>query len=372
MQVDSTGAAAAVIGGSTAGDPVLAPVRTVVRGKIGILTLERPRTINALTHEMVALVAEALEQWRDDESVSAVVLTGAGERGLCAGGDIRAVYVDALAGGSASIDFWRDEYRLNAFIASFPKPFVALMDGLVMGGGIGLASHASHRVVTERSVVAMPEVGIGFAPDAGGTWLLSRSPGRTGLHAAMTGARFTAPDAIFLGLADVLVPSSRLGELLDRMVADGVDAAIGAVAENPGTGTLAGDRSWIDRCYDEESALAVVSNLQASAIPKALAAVRAIRAASPTAVVATLEAVRRARSLPSLPAVLNLEFGMISAALRSPDLVEGIRAQVIDKDRRPRWSPPRLEEVRPETVRRFFLPPTDPPFPTSNPVDGRG
>ena len=177
---------------------------------LGRITLNRPRAINALNHSMVTEIARVLDEWAQDDGVEAVVLQGAGDRGLCAGGDIRAIYLDAKRGGEATYAFWHDEYLLNSQIAHYPKPFVAVMDGLVMGGGVGLSAHASHRVVTDRSVVGMPEVKIGLVPDVGGTYLLSRAPGHTGFHAALTGAGVSGQDAIAMGLADRIVPHARI------------------------------------------------------------------------------------------------------------------------------------------------------------------
>ncbi len=186
-------------------------------GRAGFVTLNRPRALNALTHAMVLAVDEALTAWEHDPAVETVVIDGAGERGLCAGGDIRAIHDDARAGGTASAAFWRDEYRLNARIARYPKPYVALMDGIVMGGGVGISAHGSHRVVTERSRVAMPETGIGFVPDVGGTYLLGRAPGELGTHLALTGTPVGAADAILAGLADRYVPAAGLPALADDL-----------------------------------------------------------------------------------------------------------------------------------------------------------
>ncbi len=185
-------------------------VRVRVEGRTGVLTLNRPKALNALTHSMVGTIAAALDRWERDPEVAAVVLTGAGERGLCAGGDIRSIHEDARAGGQASAAFWRDEYRLNARIARYPKPYVAIMDGIVMGGGVGVAAHGSVRIVTEGSKVAMPETGIGFVPDVGGTYLLALAPGELGTHLALTGAVMGPGDALLCGFADHFVERAQL------------------------------------------------------------------------------------------------------------------------------------------------------------------
>ncbi|MGB3351319.1 MAG: 3-hydroxyisobutyryl-CoA hydrolase, partial [Mycobacterium sp.] len=177
---------------------------SVDRG-VGLLTLNRPKAINSLTHPMVGRISAALSMWEHDDAVRAVVVSGAGDRGLCAGGDVVAIYHDAKVGGAATRQFWHDEYLLNAFIGRYPKPYVALMNGITMGGGVGLSAHGSVRVVTETTKMAMPEVGIGFIPDVGGTFILARTPGLLGVHAALTGAPFTGADAIVMGFADHFV-----------------------------------------------------------------------------------------------------------------------------------------------------------------------
>ncbi|MBM9468013.1 enoyl-CoA hydratase/isomerase family protein [Nakamurella leprariae] len=340
------------------------PVRFEVAGGVGTITLDRPRAINALTHEMVGLIDRALRDWAVDDAVRTVVLTGAGDRGLCAGGDIRAVHADAVAGGSASVDFWRDEYRLNAFIGTYPKPFVAIMDGITMGGGVGLAGHAAHRVVTERSVVGMPEVGIGLCPDVGGTLLLARAPGHLGTHLGLTAGRMDAADAVLAGFADLVVPSGHLPELLDRLTRQDVPTALAAVAQPPGPGALAADRDWIDRCYAAGTVPEIVAALRAAPEAGARRAAEAITTASPTAVTVTLAALTSVRTIgASLEQALNQEFSLSCAALRHPDLAEGIRAQIIDKDRMPRWSPPTFDQVDPVVVAGWFTPRPDAPFP---------
>ncbi|MEV7654760.1 enoyl-CoA hydratase/isomerase family protein [Streptomyces anulatus] len=331
-------------------------VLVTTEGRTGRLILNRPRALNALTRPMVLRIEEALTAWRDDPAVDVVVISGAGERGLCAGGDIRAIHEDARTGGTASADFWRDEYRLNALIARYPKPYVALMDGIVMGGGVGVSAHGSVRIVTERSRVAMPETGIGFVPDVGGTYLLALAPGELGTHLALTGAPVGAADALLCGLADHFVPSDRL----DRLVQDLSRTSVhGALAEHVGQappGELAARREWIDHCYAAATVEEIVDRLVGSGVPAAEEAATTLNSKSPTALKVTLTSLRRARSLGPLERVLEQEYRVSCAALASPDLVEGIRAQVIDKDRDPRWSPARLAGVTDEDVARFFTP----------------
>lgn len=325
-------------------------------GRAGFLTLHRPRAINALTHAMARRIDAALTAWEHDPAVTTVVIRGAGERGLCAGGDIRAIHDDVRAGGTATIDFWRDEYRLNARIARYPKPYVAFMDGIVMGGGVGVSGHGSVRVVTERSRVAMPETGIGFVPDVGGTWLLGRAPGELGTHLALTGAQCGAADAILAGLADHYVPSADLPALAAELTRLPAAEAVARFARPAPPGDLAGQRAWLDDCYAADTVEDIVRRLTDSGVPEAKEAANVLLTRSPTALKATLAAVRRARRLDSLEAALNIEFRLSRAALASPDLVEGIRAQVVDKDRDPRWTPPTLAGVTERDTERWFAP----------------
>ncbi|KJK37267.1 3-hydroxyisobutyryl-CoA hydrolase [Streptomyces variegatus] len=333
------------------------PVLFHISGRVARITLNRPRALNALTHTMVRRIDEALIEWERDPAVETVVITGAGERGLCAGGDIRAIHDDARDGdGTASAAFWRDEYRLNARIARYPKPYVAVMDGIVMGGGVGVSAHGSVRVVTERSRVAMPETGIGFVPDVGGTYLLALAPGELGTHLALTGAQIGAADALLCGLADHYVPADALRHLLDALAELPVAEALAGHVRPPQSGVLAAQRDWIDACYAADTVEEIVRRLLAHGDPAAKEAAETLLAKSPTALKVTLASLRRARELGPLELVLNQEYRVSCAALDTPDLVEGIRAQVVDKDRRPRWSPKTLTEVTDADVERFFTP----------------
>ncbi|GAB7105015.1 enoyl-CoA hydratase/isomerase family protein [Streptomyces phaeofaciens JCM 4814] len=333
------------------------PVLLHRAGRAAHLVLNRPRAINALNHDMVGRIDRALTAWERDPAVETVVITGAGERGLCAGGDIRAVHDDARDGdGTASAAFWRDEYRLNARIARFPKPYVAVMDGIVMGGGVGISAHGSVRIVTERSRVAMPETGIGFVPDVGGTRLLAHAPGELGIHLGLTGAQIGAADALLCGLADHFVPSASVPHLLEDLAAHPVRDALARHARAVPQGELAGRREWIDGCYAAGTVEEIVERLLDHGDPAAKEAAETLLAKSPTSLKVTLVALRRARRLGTLEQVLDQEYRVSLAALTTADLVEGVRAQVVDKDRNPRWSPATLAEVTDADVERFFAP----------------
>lgn len=327
----------------------------VVQG-VGLITLNRPKAINSLTHPMVNAISPVLTDWADDDDVQTVVIDGAGERGLCAGGDLVALYHSARADGSVARSFWYDEYRLNAQIGRFPKPYVALMDGIVMGGGVGIAVHGSVRVVTDTTKMAMPEVGIGFIPDVGGTLILSRAPGLLGLHAALTGATFGAGDAIAMGFADHFVPHASIAPFKEAVIADGVDAALAAYAAEAPASQFLAQREWIDRCYAGATPLGIVAALRAEDAGPATEAADLIEAKSPSSVSVALEAVRRAAKLDTLEDVLRQEYRTTCGALRSHDFEEGIRAQVIDKDRNPKWSPASLAAVTTADVEAYFAP----------------
>lgn len=309
------------------------------RGQLGLITLNRPRAINALTHNMVALIDGALTSWESDAAITTVAITGAGERGLCAGGDIVSLYEAAKAGDTASAaDFWFDEYHLNARIGRYSKPIVAIQDGIVLGGGIGISAHASHRVVTERSRLGLPEVGIGFVPDVGATWLLSRAPGELGTFVALTAGNLGAADAIAVGLSDSFVPSERLPRLLAALETTDAAEAIALLAQTPAPAPLETARAWIDAAFSAPTVADIIELLRAAGIGDADKAADAIEAKSPTALAVTLASLRRAAELDSLEAALDQEYRVSLRAHASADFAEGVRAQVIDKDRNPSWA----------------------------------
>ena len=316
--------------------------------------LNRPRALNALTHDMVNVIAATLADWATDATVQVVLISGSGDRGLCAGGDIVAIYRDAEAGGSATEAFWAAEYPVNALIARYPKPVIALMDGVVLGGGVGISAHARIRLVTERTKMGMPEAAIGFVPDVGGTFLFSRAPGELGTHLALTSDTMTAPDAIALGMADRYLPSSAIGTLVQRLATDDVQQALAAVTEPAPRAPLLQERSWIDRCYAGGSVEQILQRLDAATETGAADAARRIRANAPTAVKVTLASVRRARDLPDLEAALRQEYRVSLHSLARPDFREGIRAMVIDKDRSPAWTPATLAAVSAADVDSHF------------------
>jgi enoyl-CoA hydratase len=330
------------------------PVLAERRGVLGRILLNRPKAINALTHEMVHLVRAALDEWAADPAIEVVAITGAGDRGLCAGGDIVSIHRDATTGGTGSEDFWRDEYRLNSRLATYPKPVVALMDGIVLGGGVGVSAHCSHRLVTERTSVGMPETGIGFLPDVGGTWLLSHAPGELGTYLALTAGHASAGDAIHLGLADLYLESSQMGDLLHALEQGQVDTVLGDLAEPAPASELETHREWIDAAFAHDDVEEILAALRARPEDVAAKAHARIVRNSPTALVVTLRALRVARAMPGLDKALAQEYRIALRMLRGHDFPEGIRAQVIDKDRTPRWEPAQLANVDPAVVDLHF------------------
>jgi enoyl-CoA hydratase len=332
-------------------------------GAAGIIRLNRPKAINAVTLQMFREIDKALDGFEADPDVAVILLEGAGERGLCAGGDIRALYDSARAGGDLGNILWREEYILNARIAEFPKPYVAFMDGIVMGGGVGLAAHASHRVVTERTKLAMPEVGIGFFPDVGGTWLLSRSPGEVGTYFGLTGQTMNGADAVYAGFADIVVASNKLPALREALTraptnanAADVRAMIDGFAAANAEAPIAAQQHLIDALFGPDSIEEIVTALAHHDSEFARATLGTILEKSPTGLKLTLKLLRMARESASLRECLVREYRAALEIFVNHDFPEGIRAAVIDKDRNPRWKPARIEEVTPELIARYFVP----------------
>lgn len=330
-------------------------------GTAGVIRLNRPKAINAVTLEMFRDIDKALDSFEADPQVAVILLEGAGERGLCAGGDIRALWESSKVKGDLGKILWREEYILNARIKKFPKPYVAFMDGIVMGGGVGLSAHSSHRVVTEKTKLAMPEVGLGFFPDVGGTWLLSHSPGEIGTYFGLTGQTMNGPDAIYAGFADAVVPSAKLPALRDALtrVRTGATAAeiktlVAGFATGETAGPVAAQRATIDKWFAYDRMQDIVAALERDGSELAQATLKALSEKSPRGMVVTLKLLRLARTAKSLEECLVREYRAALQVFASDDFREGVRAAVIDKDRQPKWSPPRIEDVTPEMVAPYF------------------
>lgn len=330
-------------------------------GAAGVIRLNRPKAINAMTLEMSIGIDAALDKFEADPEVAVIVLEGAGERGLCAGGDIRGLWESSREGGDLGARFWRQEYVMNARIAKYPKPYVAFMDGLVMGGGVGLSGHASHRVATDRTRLAMPEVGLGFFPDVGGTWLLSRSPGEIGTYFGLTGQTMNGPDAIHAKFADAVVPAAKWPELREALtkVRQGATAAdvtklINGFATGETAGPVAAKEAVIDSLFGFDRTEDIFAALKRDGSEFAVATLKTLNEKSPRGMVVTLKLLRLARSASSLEECLVREYRAALEVFRSDDFREGVRAAVIDKDRNPSWSPPRIEDVTPDMLAPYL------------------
>ncbi len=323
-------------------------------GSLGRLMLDWPEAFNALTHGMVTDLLEVLTDWRSDDGIDLILIEGRGEKAFCAGGDIQDLWHRGTCGDHEfGRLFWRDEYQLDAMTAHYPKPYVALMDGIVMGGGVGVSAHGSHRIVTERTLVAMPEVSIGFLPDVGGNWILSRAPGRLGEYLAMTATRLGPADAIRAGFADHFIPADAIGDLVPALAGNGIDS-LGGFGREPPAGVLDAVLPEITLAFSTDDGPAILERLDASSAPWVREAAAAIRRHSPLSVSCALEAVRMARELPDLESCLAMEFRFAWRSIVKADFLEGIRAAIIDKDRRPRWQHASLEDVTPEEVSAMF------------------
>jgi len=332
------------------------------RGAAGLVTLNRPQALNAVTLIMVRALRAQLDAWRDDPGVTRVIVTGAGGRAFSAGGDLRQVYELGRTGRQdEALIYWREEYALNTVIKHYPKPYIALIDGIVMGGGVGISVHGSHRIAGDNFLFAMPEVGIGFFPDVGATWFLPRMPGETGTYCAVTGERLKAADALATGVATHFVPSQFFGELREALC--GViplDQVLAALARPAGEAPLAARRAALDRLFAGDDAEAMLARLDTEAVggvDKAWAAATAatIRSRSPTSLKLALAQVRRGRHW-SFEECMRAEFRIVSRVVYGTDFYEGVRALIIDKDSRPRWQPATLAEVDSATVERYFAP----------------
>ncbi|MBP1849094.1 enoyl-CoA hydratase/isomerase family protein [Rhizobium halophytocola] len=338
-------------------------------GALGVISLNRPEALNSLNRAMVGAMQGALDRFEADPAIAAVLVKGAGERGLCAGGDIRMVHKSGRAGDGQGLAFWREEYRMNVHIARYSKPYIAFMDGIVMGGGVGISAHGSHRIVTERLKLAMPETGIGFFPDVGASFLLPRSPGELGTYLGLTGEIIGAADAILAGLADVCVPVAQLPALQDALAtlspaadAELVGDVVAAFATDPGPAPLESHLPLIDRCFAGDTVEEIVEALNGETDVFAGRTVERLWQRSPTALKITLRMLRLGRQSQTLEECIDREFAGSAAILTLDDFYEGVRAAVIDKDRNPTWRPGRIEDVTAAEIIRFFKPHPDPPI----------
>ena len=330
------------------------------RGAAGVITLNRPKALNAVTHAMVLALRQQLDDWANDLAVTRVVITAAGDRAFSAGGDIRALYDLGKAGRhDEALQFWRDEYPLNAAIKNYRKPYVALIDGIAMGGGIGVSVHGSHRVAGDRFQFAMPEVGIGFFPDVGATWFLPRMPGELGTYCALTGERFGAADGCGAGIATHRIPSAQFGALLEGLAGTvSVDAVLSAFSEPAGEGPVLAKRTAIDRLFKGDRVEDILTALDRETGADAEWATKTaviIRTKSPLSLKLALAQVRRGKTW-DFETCMRAEYRIVSRVIHGHDFYEGVRAVIVDKDNKPRWQPSSLAEVGDDKIERHFAP----------------
>jgi enoyl-CoA hydratase len=330
-----------------------APIIPSREGRVGRILLNRPRVLNTLTLDMVRTFTSALHDFAADPHIHAVVVEGAGDRAFCAGGDIRALRDGQLSGDRTSVEeFFREEYDLNLLISTYPKPYIALIDGICMGGGIGVSVHGPYRVATEHAMFAMPETAIGFFPDIGGTFFLPRLPAQLGVYLGLTGLRTTGADAVHAGFATHFTTRANLPALSAALSEIGV-AALARFAEPLPPSTIAPHLPAIDHCFAAGTIPEIAARLAADPSDWAAAALHALRTVSPAALAFTLEAFRRGANL-TLPQALDAEFLLTRTTMAYPDFAEGVRAMVVDKDRQPKWQPARIEDIDPAVIADMF------------------
>lgn len=333
---------------------------TQKKGSVGLICLNRPKAINSLNEAMVSGMKAGLDLFARDEDVTSVVLCGEGERGLCAGGDVRLIYEGRSADEAGRTRFWREEFPLNERISNYPKPYIALMDGIVMGGGVGISAHGRYRIVTERTRLAMPETAIGYFPDVGATWLLPKAPGEAGTWLGLTGREVGAADAIYAGLADYHIPSNRLPELVQILAETSLAADIGAVigmfsVKPEPSSVLAANREVIDAAFGFDTIEEIIAALIAMDDDFARETLNVLQSRSPTSLKLTLRLLRAGRQSSGLIECLEREFAAGCEVLRNHDFYEGVRAALIDKDRNPKWHPDALGDVTEEYLDRYFV-----------------
>lgn len=333
-------------------------------GQIGRITLNRPKALNALSMDMVHAMIKALLAWQDDDSVKAVVVDGEGEKGFCAGGDIRMLHDSGKAGGEEAWRFWHDEYQLNTLIKEYPKPYIALIDGITMGGGVGISVHGSHRVAGDRTMLAMPETGIGFYPDVGGTYFLPRLAGETGMWMGLTGVRLKAADCVATGIATHYTPSADLPGLIkalegaDLSDEDALEVILEEYSGDPGDSDLAVTRGLIDAAFAGDDVAAMVARISEAGDSWSQKQAKIIATKSPTSLKLTCAAIRSGAGK-SFEDVMRQELRLSTHCLDGVDFYEGVRAVIIDKDNAPNWSPATLDGVDDAAIAAYLKPLTD-------------
>lgn len=329
------------------------------RGRLGLITLNKPQALNALSLAMVEAMEPQLLAWAVDDAISAVIIQGAGDRAFCAGGDIRDLY--DKRGTDFGPAYYRAEYTQNVTIFNYPKPYIALMDGVVMGGGVGVSIHGSHRVVTERTLFAMPETGIGLFPDIGASWFLPRCPGEIGMYLGLTGYRLRAADCLYAGIGDVYVSSDKIDAIIDALANTPPDrgvisAILDQFSANPGPNKLAEHQAEINRCFSATSVEAIFARLAAEGSVWGNETAEILNSKSPTSLKVSFRELRAGQALTRFEDAMTMEYRIADRCFRGNDLFEGIRAVVIDKDGVPNWQPADLAGVSENDVDEYFAP----------------
>ncbi|MEH6405583.1 MAG: enoyl-CoA hydratase/isomerase family protein [Sneathiella sp.] len=333
------------------------------KGQLGIITLNRPKALNALTHEMTLALDKQLQDWAVDDSIKAALIKGAGEKAFCAGGDIVKLYNEGKAGGDYPQRFYHDEYICNARVKHFPKPYIAFVDGIVMGGGVGVSVHGSHRIASERTLFAMPESGIGLFPDVGGTYFLPRCPGEIGMYLGLTGARLKGADCLYAGVADTYVQSVNLEGLEASLTTmqfsadphQDVSHLIAVYAEDPGLSGLRDLQAQIDEHFAYSTVEEILESLDREDNEWAAKMAKGLRSKSPTSMKVTCQQIRAGAEF-EFDDCMKLEWRLVNRIIKGVDFYEGTRAVVIDKDQSPVWCPDTLDQVSKEDVDAYFSP----------------
>lgn len=333
-------------------------ILTAIEGQVARLRLNRPKALHALNTAMCRAMLDALDAWEQDDAVHIVLLDHAEGRGFCAGGDIRMIATSGAGDGTEAADFFRTEYRLNHRLFTYPKPIVAFADGIVMGGGVGIAQPARYRVATENTKFAMPETGIGLFPDVGGGWYLSRLPGRMGEYLALTGHRLDGAECLALGLATHYLPAEALDSAKAQITAAPaqVDAILADLSIEPPPAKILSHQAEIDRLFSGDTVEAIFAALEADGGDWATATLATLRTKSPQACKVSLRIVLEGRAMTDFAAEMRQEYAVATRVCRLPDFAEGVRAVIIDKDNAPRWSPATPEAVDSAAIDAIFAP----------------
>ncbi len=328
------------------------------KGRTGRITLNRPDALNALTHDMVLVMEDQLNRWAGDAAIDQVIVDAAGDKAFCAGGDIHHLYKHGRAGEDKSArDFWRDEYRLNALIANFPKPYIAMMQGFVMGGGVGVACHAAHRIADDTTRIALPECSIGLIPDVGSSLLLARAPGRCGEYIAATGYRMNASDAIYTGFANYYVPHDKWQDLTSALIEDGRPDAIAAYAASPSAEPpLKALQAEISKYFGHDTMVDICADLNKNSDEFSIKTTAILARQSPLSIIASLAVIRAVRKAPSIAYALEMEYRFTSRSIMEGDFLEGIRAAIIDKTRDPKWRHASIDDVTAVDIAAILAP----------------